>query len=206
LRTISNELAGDVHITSMRPPITSCNAGDALQFDATEVQRAAGAIMTLRDGGVVGLQPCDQLLETGRRDRVLADNQVGTVHQQRDRLEILHHIVLQRIDRGIDDELIAGSDADGVTIRGCARDPPQRDAAPRAADVFDHDRLRECAAHGFGQRARNRIEQTARGVGYDDRDRAGRIDLRGRTADRSHDRGQRDADRRTSLQMFRLEH
>jgi len=170
------------------------------------MERAAGAIMRLRNTGVVGLQPRHQLLQIARRDLVLADNQVRAVHQQRDRLEILHHVVLQRIDRGIDDELISGSDTEGITIGRCARDASERDAAARAADVFDHDRLSERDAHGFGQRARNRIEQATRGIGYDDRDRTGRIGLRTRAADRSHHRSERDPDRTHAFQMWHLEH
>jgi hypothetical protein len=70
------------------------------------VLRAAGAIMTLHDLRMVCLQPCDQFLQIFCRDRRLSDNQDGTAYQQRDRFEVLHHIVLERVDCGIDDELI----------------------------------------------------------------------------------------------------
>src|SRR5262249_1849324 len=83
--------------------------GDALQLDATEVLCPARTIMTLRNLRVVCLQPCDQFLQAFRRDGGLGDDQDGTADQQRDRLEVLHHIVWERVDRGVHDELISGA-------------------------------------------------------------------------------------------------
>src|SRR5262249_689547 len=124
---------------------------DALQFDAAEVLCPTGAIVTLRNLGMVCLEPYHQFLQIFRRHGDLADNQDATADQQRDRLEVVHHIVWERVDRGIDDELICRAYGDRVTVRRGARDAADGDAAARPADVFDDHRLRECPAHGFGQ-------------------------------------------------------
>src|SRR6516162_3321805 len=111
-------------------------------------------------------------------------------------------IVWERVDRGIDDELIGGAYGDRITVRRDARDAPNGDAAARTTDVFNHHRLSECRPHGLGQNARERIEQAARGIRYDHRDRTRGIDLRRGTPDRSQNCGQRDADRTGSLRTF----
>jgi hypothetical protein len=133
-------------------------AGGALQFDTTQVLRSTGAIMTLRDPLMVCLQPWDQFFQIFCRDSGLGDNQDGTAYQHRDRFEVLHHIVLERVDSSIDDELICRAYGDRVTVRRCARDTSNGDAAARTAHVFNHHRLRECPPHGFGQNARERIK------------------------------------------------
>src|SRR6266508_1568839 len=95
--------------------------GDVLLLEGTEVLSPTGTIMTLRDLGMVRLQPCHQFLQIFRRHGGLADDEDGTADQQRDRLEVLHHVVRERVDRGVDDELIRRAYGERVAVRRGAR-------------------------------------------------------------------------------------
>jgi hypothetical protein len=92
------------------------------------------------------------------------------VYQHRHRFKVLHHVVLERVNSRIEDELICRAYGDRVTVRRCARYTSNGDAAARTSDVFNHHHLRKHPPHGFGQHARERIKEATRRIGYDHRD------------------------------------
>ena len=49
------------------------------------------------------------------------------------------------------------TDAEGVAVRSCARDPPDANAASGTGHVFDNDGLAERGVHMIRQDARERI-------------------------------------------------
>ena len=119
----------------------------------------------------------------------LRDHQLRIDRNQPDRLEILLQIVVELVDDAADMG-IPLADVDGVAVGRRARDAPDRDAAARAADVLDDDRLAEQRPHALGHDARDDIGRSARRKRNDERDRARRIGLGLRL--RAGDAGQRD--------------
>ena len=95
--------------------------------------RAGGA-----HGGLVGigLEPVDQLLEVGRGEIGLAEQDERRIGEQHDRLEIVHDVVLQRIGNAVGDVRVPDADLDGVAVRGGPRHAAGADAAGRARRRF----------------------------------------------------------------------
>src|SRR5262249_56733975 len=91
----------------------------------------------------VRLQADHQLLEILRRRGRAGDEQLMIAWQHRYRLEILHQVVLQRIDRAVDDVRAQISEYDPVAVGCRARDPGGGDAAPRAGAGLEYGRWSE---------------------------------------------------------------
>ncbi len=136
---------------------------------------------------LVRLQPRDQLGQRLGRQSAAREHQQRARDQQRDRLEIGHHVIGQRIDRAVEDLRADVADADGVAVRRRARDAADAERAARAADVLDHEGLPERAAHVLGDDARDLIHRTAGRIRHDHGDRPRRIRLRRRTRDAQDD-------------------
>ena len=118
-----------------------------------------------------GLEPGDQLLHVVGRQGLAADQPLRRVGDQRDRLEILHHVVGQILRRGIDDVGLVVADGERVAVGRRARDAADADAAAGAGDVLDDDGLAERGLHPLGHDAGQRVGRPAGGVGHDDGDR-----------------------------------
>jgi hypothetical protein len=73
-------------------------AGELLQIGAGDVRRAAGTGGARQCLVRIGLQPRDQFAQIFRRESILRDNELWTVRNQRDRLEIIDEVVLEGID------------------------------------------------------------------------------------------------------------
>ena len=104
--------------------------------------------------------------------------ELRAVGHERDRLEIVQHVVLQRVHRPVEDMRAGDADDQRVAVGRSARDPADADAAARAADVLDHERLAERCSHALHQEPRQRVHRPARGKRHDQRDRTRRIGLR----------------------------
>ena len=164
---------------AIRHELESC-AGDVLEVDAADVLPRAGPGSALRRLLRVGLEPGDQLFQVPCRQVLACHDDVRVARQARDRLEILQHVVGQRVDRAVDHVRGPVADADGVAVGSGAHGAADPDGAGRAGDVLDDDRLAERLAHRLGERACQRIDRTARAERHDQGDRMGRIRLRRR--------------------------
>ena len=85
----------------------------------------AGSPLRCRCG--VRLQPGDQLLQVVRRHGFLRDDKLRVGGDHRHRLKVVQHVVLERIDRRIDDMCAPMADADRVAVGRRARDPADAD-------------------------------------------------------------------------------
>jgi hypothetical protein len=86
--------------------------------------------------------------------RSFSAQQLMIARQQRDRLEVPGEVVLQRIDRAVDDMGAEIAEHDGVAVRCRAHHASGCDAAGGAGDVLDDDRLPKRLPHSFGEDAR----------------------------------------------------
>src|SRR5262245_11778938 len=109
----------------------------------------------------IGLEPGDQLSQVGCRQVLSRHDDIGIARQAGDRLEILQHVVWERIDRSIHDVGRPVADADGVTVGRGAHGAANTDGARRAGHVFDDDGLAERPAHRVAQSAGEGIDRTA---------------------------------------------
>ena len=130
-----------------------------------------------------------KLFQIVRRQALPADDHLRIAGQQRDRFEIVQHVILQGIDRAVDDMCAPDAVDQRVAVGRGARDPADADAAPRATDVLDDDRLAEQGPHAFGQDPCQRVDGPASRKRYDQRDWPRRISLR---AGEARERGQAD--------------
>ena len=98
-----------------------------LEIDGGEVRRAAGAGRS--DRHLVGfrLEPDDQLFQILRRRGRVCNEQLVIARQHRHRLEIPHKIVLERIDRAVDDVRAEVAENESMTVGRRPRDAPDRD-------------------------------------------------------------------------------
>ncbi len=119
--------------------------------------------------------------------RLLGDHQLRIDGHQPDRVEVLLQVVVQRIDDAADVG-VPLADVDGVAVGRGAREPPDRDAAAGAADVFDDHRLAEDRPHPLGHDARDHVGRAARRERHDQRDRTRRVGLRLHAGDAGHER------------------
>ena len=163
-----------------------------LEIDAADMRCAAGSGGALRGLVRVGLEPVDQFLEVVRRQGFPHDSELRIGRDQRDRLEIVQHVVWQLVDRAVDHMRAPMADTDRVAVGRGARDASDADRARRSGCVLDDDGLAERRPHPLAHDPRDRIGRAARGERHDQRDRARRIGLRPRKARHS---GQRDSTR-----------
>ena len=124
-------------------------------------------------------------LQIAGRQVLLADDELRAVGYERDRLEIVQHVVLQRVHRPVEDMRAGDADAQRVAVGRSACDPADADAAARAADVLDHERLAERCSHALHQESRQRVNRPTRGKRHDQRDRTRWVGLRRGRARRS---------------------
>ena len=131
----------------------------------------------------IGFQMGHELPEIVHRQVLVDDQQIWIARQQRDRREVRHQVVGQRIDRavgGVGAEVPAD---DGVAVRRGARDAGGADCAARARYIFHHQRLAERDAHPFAEVADDGVGRTAGRERHDHGDRPVRIVLRRRTGE-----------------------
>ena len=67
----------------------------------------------------IHLEPSDELLQIIRRYSLVCDEQQRSIRKQQEGFEILHDIVLERIDSAVRDVSIPYSDDQGVSIGAC---------------------------------------------------------------------------------------
>ena len=116
--------------------------------------------------------------EIVRRHRFLGDDQERLGRDQRNGLEILQQVELERIDRAARDVGPPLADADRVAVGRRARDTADTDGAARTGDVLDDDGLAEGGAHALGHDARDHVRRAAAGERHDHGDGPRRIGLR----------------------------
>ncbi len=114
---------------------------------------------------------------------LLHDDEIRIARQQRDRREVLHQIVRQRIDRAVGGVRAEVPADDGVAVGRGARDAGGADRAAGAGDIFDHQRLAERDAHPLAEIADDGVGRPAGRERHDHRDRPVRIILRRRASD-----------------------
>ena len=144
------------------------------------MRRAAGADGAERGRVRPRLQPGDQFGRGLRRQIVLADDPQRRGGQQRDRLQILEDVVVERVDRRRADMARPIADADHIAVWAGVDDSSARNRAAGAADGFDDHALAERRLHRIGQDARQRVGRAAGRKADQHGDRAGRIGLRQR--------------------------
>ena len=138
---------------------------------------AADMLRTARAGCPLGrllrvcLEPGDEAPQVIRRNGVLRDDQIRIGRDQRDRLEILQHIVRERIDRAVDHVGAPVADADRVAVGRGTRNPADPDVAVGAGHVLDDDALAERCAHVLRHGACDHVRRPARSERHDDRHR-----------------------------------
>src|SRR5262245_17870764 len=76
-------------------------AGLFLEISATDVRWAAHACSSLRCLAWVRLQPRDQFIQALCGRSVLCNNELRIACESRDRLEIIQHVVLKRVDSAV---------------------------------------------------------------------------------------------------------
>ena len=135
----------------------------------------AGGPLRCRCG--IRLQPGDQLLQVVRRYGFLRDDKLRVGGDHRHRLKVVQHVVLERIDRRIDDMGPPMANADRVAVGRRARDPADADGAGGASRILDDDGLPKRCPHALGHDARNRIGRAPGRVRSDYSDRTRRIGL-----------------------------
>ena len=118
---------------------------------AGDVGRAADPDRAHGGLAVLLLEPGDEPLEVIGRQRFPGDDPDRRVGDQRDRLEIVHHVVVELHDRRIEDVGLHVADAHRVAVGRGVRHAADADGAAGAADVLDDDGLAERALHPLRQ-------------------------------------------------------
>jgi hypothetical protein len=130
----------------------------------------------------IGPEPVGQFFEVVGREGFPHHGKLRIGRDQRDRLEIVQHVVWQLIDRAVDYVRAPMADADRVAVGLGTGDPSDADRARRSGCILDDDGLTERRPHPLAHDACNRIGRAARGERYHQGDRARRIGLRPRDA------------------------
>ena len=104
-------------------------AGHALKVRADDVRRAAGACGSLQGLVRVGLEPRPQFLEIIGGKILARVDQLRIARDERDRREVLEHIVAERIDGAVEHVRADLPDAQRIAVRRRAHRSPDRDAA-----------------------------------------------------------------------------
>src|SRR5262249_25568365 len=126
-------------------------AEGGLEIDRGEMRWAPWPRMAERHLLRVRVEPGDQLAQIFFWLGLVGDEQLMIARQRCDRLEVLHEVILQWIDRAVDDMGPEIAEHDGVAVWRCAYHAAGRDAAGSARDVLDHDWLAERLAHALGE-------------------------------------------------------
>src|SRR5262249_6219240 len=114
----------------------------------------------------------------GGRGFLCDDDQTELPRYQRNRFEIIQHVVLQRVKRTLHDVRAPDADHERVTVGRRARDPAYTDAASRAGHIFNDDRLAERRPHALDQDATDDIRRPTWREWDNDCDGPRRIGLR----------------------------
>src|SRR5262249_4292706 len=109
-------------------------ADSGLEIDCGEVRWAPWP--SIADRHLVGVcpEPCDQLAQILFRRSLVGDQQLMIARQQRDRLEVLGEVGLQRIDGAVDEMGAEIAEYEGVAVRCRAHYASGCDAARGAGD------------------------------------------------------------------------
>ncbi len=146
-----------------------------LEQQSADMARRADAGIALAHLVGVGLQVGDEFLQVGRGRRLLGHDQERLRGDQRDRLEVLHQIELQIIDRAARDVGAPLADRKRVAVGRRTRDAADADRAARAGGVLDDDRLTEMRTHSLGHQAADHVGRSADAERDHKRDRAVRV-------------------------------
>ena len=170
--------------------ILSGEAGAAIRhhlpFHADHVlHQHAGDVARRADAGRahghlvgIGFDPGDQFLQIVRRHSFARVDQERLGHGQRHRLEIGEIIVAEIVDGAVGDVGAPHAPQHRVAVGCRALGAGDADGAGGAADVFHHDGLAQCRAHGLGHDAAERVGRAAGRERHDHGDRMIRIGLR----------------------------
>ncbi|MNT08440.1 hypothetical protein D3C72_1431830 [compost metagenome] len=138
--------------------------GQGLEEFAVQVADAARAGRGIGVLARVRLQQGDELGQVLGRHRRVYRQHVRHVHQVGDGHEILERVVgVLGVGRRVGGHGADGGYAQGVTVRGGARDGVRADGPTAAAPVFHHNGLPELAAQAFGHDAGNDVGGAAGG-------------------------------------------
>src|SRR5215831_8997829 len=149
-----------------------------LEISATDVRWAAHACSSLRGLAWIRLQPRDQFIQALCGRSVLCDDELRIACEQRDRLEIIQHVVLKRVDSPVQHMRAQEADAESITIGYRTHDAAHADGPSGASYVFNDDGLAERDPHALGHNAPDRIRRPASRKRHNHRDRARRVGLR----------------------------
>src|SRR4051794_19117855 len=114
-------------------------AGEALQEDTADMSQAADAGTPLRGLCGIRLQPGDQLAQVPCRHRFLCHHHVGEGPQQRQRLEVVHHVVRKRVENTVGHMRGPLPYDERIAITGRAGYPAGTDTAVCTSYVFNYD-------------------------------------------------------------------
>ena len=91
------------------------------------------------------------------RYRLLCHEQQRSIREQRDRLEILHDVVLKGIGSGVPDVSVPNAEDQSIPVGRGAGDSTGTDAAVRATDILDDNGLTERSPHALGRDAPDHV-------------------------------------------------
>ena len=140
--------------------------------------------------GIV-LEPGDQIAHVARRKILPRDDQLGRVCKERNRLEIVHHVVGERVGHRIDHVRAPLPDDERVAVGRRAGHTANPDVAAGARDILDDHGLAERRPQRLGQNARKHVRGAARRERRDYGDGASGVDLCRRAADTAQARSER---------------
>ena len=149
-----------------------------LQQDAGDVARRADAGIAFGGLVTVFLQPGDQFLQIVCGHALAGVDHEGLRGDERDRLEVLHQVEVERIDRAVGHVRSPLAEQDSVAVGCRALGLGDADGAAGAARVLDHHRLAELLAHALRRDPRQHVGRSARCQRYDHDDRMRRIVVR----------------------------
>jgi hypothetical protein len=153
-------------------------SGLLLEQDGGNVGRTADTHCPRRRLAIHLLQPCNQAFDVVCRQVLARDDPDRRVGDQRHRLEILHHVVIQMHGRGVEHVRLDMADAHRVAVGRRMGDATDPNGAAGTTDIFDDDRLAKRILHAVGQDARDGVGRAAGRVGHHEGDRPRRIILR----------------------------
>jgi hypothetical protein len=123
----------------------------------------------------VGFEPRNQALQIIRWQVLSGRDQQGLVGKLGHRSQIAQEIERQRVERPDQHVRGRGANAQRVAIGGRAYDAADADAAGRAGDIFDDNRLAKGHPHALSQNSRQDVGSSARGKWNDHGDGPRRI-------------------------------
>jgi hypothetical protein len=126
---------------------------------------------------------------------------VGIAGEHRDRLEVLLDVVIELVDRAVEDMRAEKAELKRVSVGRRPDDAAGADGAGRAGDVLDDDRLAERRPHRLGEDTGHGVERAAGRERHHDGDRTRRIGLR-----RTGPRPETEASQHRAQRYDRLSH